>query len=203
MLRDIKNVDLFIILNVILFCAFCIIYYYERFLYYRGRANIHEFFIYALIIIILILIACYLLRNLHIPNRMLILLQIGILAHFAGGFVPIDGQRLYDAYIIGIGFDKYVHFYNSFVSAYLVNHLFKIFSVSSGHPGFRNLVLLMCVLGGGAVVEIVEYLVLLTVDDVGVGDYHNNMRDMIANLSGCMTFITLNGIVSKLWNRPL
>jgi hypothetical protein len=40
------------------------------------------------------------------------------------------------------------------------------------------------VLGLGTLVEIVEYLVTLTVSVNGVGGYDNNMQDLISNLIG-------------------
>jgi hypothetical protein len=48
---------------------------------------------------------------------------------------------------------------------------------------------LLVVLGLGAVVEIVEYFVVLTVAHQGVGDYHNNLQDLVANLVGASTHL--------------
>ena len=57
---------------------------------------------------------------------------------------------------------------------------------------FSGLAVLLVVLGLGAVVEIVEYLVMLTVPNAGVGGYDNNMQDLIGNLLGGTLFVVLD-----------
>lgn len=125
------------------------------------------------------------LRRLPFPTWLLLIVQIGILMHFAGAFFPIDGGRLYDAHLLGLRYDKYVHSFNAFAGAALTRHLLR--ATHSRSP-LMSVIVVMVVLGGGSVVEIVEYLVSLTVEHNGVGSYDNNMQDLIANLAGALLF---------------
>lgn len=186
-LTKLKSVDVFVAFNLLLFFVMCFIVYYDRFLQYRGPGNLHEFFLYAFLIIIGIIWGWKTFRHFSFPVYILLLIQFGILAHFAGGFVPINGGRLYDAILFDIRFDKFVHFINAFTGAVLINHIFNKLGVQI--PKFRGLVLILVVSGLGAVVEIIEYLVMLTVPNSGVGGYDNNMMDLIANFFGCAFFL--------------
>jgi hypothetical protein len=59
------------------------------------------------------------------------------------------------------------------------------------------LFVLLVVLGLGAVIEIVEYVVVLTVPRNGVGGYDNNMQDLIANLCGAGAFLMLGATLAR------
>jgi uncharacterized membrane protein YjdF len=183
----VRKLDAFAAVNAALFLVLCVFRYHARFVQYRGPGHIEEFFIYAVAILGGIVFLWWTFRNHSFDGWLLVLLQIGILMHFGGAFVQIDAGRLYDAHILGIRYDKYVHFVNAFAAAYLVSRLFQI---QGNAPTFINsLALLMTVLGLGAVIEIVEYGVMLTIPDNGVGDYDNNMQDLMSNFCGSLTFL--------------
>ena len=189
---SVKNVDLFVLTNICLFVLLCVFRYYARFLHYRGAANICEFFVYAVGIVALIIILWLYFRRFTFETSMLVLLEIGILMHFSGAFVQINGHRLYDAHILWIRYDKYVHFVNSFVISIFVR---KIFVMQKNQTGFINLIfILMIVLGLGAIVEIVEYGVTKTVPHNGVGDYDNNMQDLIGNFGGGLLYLWMTSV---------
>jgi len=125
-----------------------------------------------------------------LSTSLLLWLQLGILAHFSGAFVEIDGGRLYDCTFFGLRFDKYVHFTNAFVGSMLVAAIFKSRGIRFG--ALTSVITILTVLGLGAVVEIIEYGVVQTVEHTGVGGYDNNMQDLIANLMGslmCLMFL--------------
>lgn len=191
----VKNVDIFWGLNLFLFLWMCKLAYVDRFVDYRGEGNIHEFFIYALLIIIALGFGWKYFRQFEVPSYILVFVQIGILIHFSGGLLEVGGQRLYDNTIFGIRFDKYVHLTNAFIAAVIIRYILFLFDVQV--PRFKYLFVIFIVLGLGAVIEIIEYLVMLTVPGNGVGDYHNNMQDLLANLVGCSLFFT----IFKLKNR--
>lgn len=165
--NKLKAIDISAILNIALFLVITFVVYYDRFVEYRGPANIHEFYIYALLIISVICLCWWYFRRFYAPVYILVLIQIAIFLHFGGAFIPVDGNRLYDAVIFGIGYDKYVHFINSFIVASTFNEIFHALHVRI--PVFRNIVIVLMTLGIGAIVEIIEYLVMLTIADVGVG----------------------------------
>lgn len=194
-LVQIKNADVFVAFNLVLFLGMCVVVYYDRFLHYRGPGNLHEFFIYAAVIVAAIVGAWLKLRSYVWRSSVLVLLQCGIFAHFLGAFVRVGGGRLYDAVFLGIRYDKCVHFFNAFVASALLSHTFELMKLKLAPV--RGLVIVLCVLGMGAGVEIVEYLVVLTVKNNGVGGYDNNMQDMIGNLLGGILFAVFSAVRSR------
>lgn len=182
----IERSDYFVAFNTSLFLLMCYAVYYDRVAAYRGPANIHEFFLYAVAILMTIVTIWVFLRRLTYPVWLLGAIQLGILLHFAGAFFPIEGGRLYDAHFLTLRFDKYVHAINAFAGAALAGHLLP---AMDGRWRLRLIVIVLATLGGGAIVEIVEYLVTLTLARNGVGNYDNNMQDLIANLVGALLFV--------------
>jgi hypothetical protein len=169
-------------MNLLLFVWMCQKVYYDRFIYYRGAGHLEEFFLYALVILGVITAAWKHLRHCAVPAWLLVMVQAGIVMHFAGGLGNWQGARLYDQLFFGIRYDKYVHFVNAFICGWALHVLY--FNFLSLARWLRELQQIVGVLGLGAVVEIVEYLVTLTVIHNGVGGYDNNMQDMIANFAG-------------------
>ena len=161
---------------------------------YDGPANLLEFFVYACVIMAIIFIAWMRLRHTDFPLHVLALVQIGLVAHFAGAFVSVGNGRLYDQTALGIGYDNLVHLLNAFAGAALISHLLDHYH---SIPVLRPWLILGLVLGAGAAVEIVEFAALLVVPDAGIGGYDNNARDLIADLVGAGAFL----IVHRLW-RP-
>lgn len=191
-----KKIDVFAAVNGMLFLVLCVFRYHARFLEYRGAEHIEEFFVYAGAIIAVILLLWRLFRHYEFDGTVLLLVQMGILLHFAGAFVQIDGHRLYDAHLLGLRYDKYVHFANAFAASILIARLFQIQHIAL--TPINSVFVMLVVLGLGAVVEIVEYFVVLTVAHQGVGDYHNNLQDLVANLVGAATHLLVRqGLMAR------
>ncbi len=182
-----KNIDLFLLVNLVLFVFMCVFAYYDRFVFYRGSENILEFLVYAILILIVIFVVWYHLRKYAFSTWMFVLLQIAILMHFSGGLGSIGESRLYNHYFFSLRYDKYVHFVNSFLAALVIRHLFLKFGLQL--KKIEGLVIILCVLGFGALFEIVEYLVTIMVPRNGVGGYNNNMQDLMANLTGGLFYL--------------
>jgi uncharacterized membrane protein YjdF len=180
--RRLTRVDVFTLLNAALLALMCVFAYYDRFVAYRGAGNVREFLVYALGLMAALTGLWYYFRTYPFPVSLLVVLEAGIVMHFAGGLVVMEGRRLYDHYLAGIRYDKVVHFVNAFVVAALVARLYR----SRGQPleGVDRLFVLLTVLGLGGMVEVMEYVVCKTVPGNGVGGYDNNMQDLIANLLG-------------------
>ena len=183
----VTSVDFFALINSFFFLMMCVFVYYDRFISFRGAANIHEFFIYATVIFSLVFLFWYKFKHLSVHTLVLVLIEIGILIHFSGAFIELDGHRLYDSRFFDIRYDKYVHFFNSMIALFITLHIFA----KKGLPQTKLILLvaILIVLGLGAVVEIVEFLVTLTVENHGVGTYNNNMLDLTANLFGAVTAV--------------
>ena len=197
--RRLRNIDVFVLFNVSAFIIICIFRYYDRFVQYRGPGNIAEFFVYATAIVAAIAGLWTAFRPYRFPTALLVAVEVGILAHFAGAFVPVDGRRLYDVYLLGVRYDKYVHFLNAAVVSALLGYILKRTVVVSFALG--TLLVVLSVLGLGAVVEIVEYLVCCTIPGNGVGGYDNNMQDLISNLVGSLTWAIARALSRRAGNN--
>jgi hypothetical protein len=183
--------DVFVVVNLALFGAMCVFTYYARFVRYRGAANIHEFFLYATVLVAGVVLLWRAFRGYRFGAGLLLLVQAGILAHFAGAFVQWGGLRLYDYAFAGLRYDKYVHFANAFIAVRVVRHIVERHGIRM--DGLVSLLVGLTVLGLGGVVEIVEYLVVRTVPANGVGGYDNNMQDLIANAVGAGVSLLVAG----------
>lgn len=172
--------DLFMSLNFILLVSMA------TFVYYKGEA---EFFLYAVVFILVGAFIWGRLRRHRIPWSILILLQVGILAHFAGGLVHIGGVRLYGHIFFNIRYDKYVHFYNSFAGLIGFNYLFNISSKSNRQMSRRGLMAL--VFGVGILIELIELSAYFFLPVTAVGDVYNNFFDLAANILGGLSAVTL------------
>lgn len=177
-----RPLDFFILTNVILFILMCVFSYYALFVNYRGTTNAWEFFVYAAAILLTIALLWFFLRHHTFSAPLLVMVQIGILIHFAGAFIHLDGQRLYDCSFFGIRYDKYVHFTNAIIAALVLRHIFVLRGLKL--DAANRVFILLGVLGLGAIIEIMEYFVCKTIPINGVGGYDNNMQDLIANVTG-------------------
>jgi hypothetical protein len=181
------RIDVFAAVNTVLFLILVAFRYYAKFVEYRGPAHIEEFLVYALLLLCGIALLWVGFRRHRFDLGLLLLLQVGILMHFGGAFVQWDGGRLYEAHLLGLRYDKYVHLVNAFGATYLMSRLFQFQRIAL--DWINRIVLVMTVLGLGAMVELVEYGVMVTLPANGVGSYHNNMQDLIANLAGALGFL--------------
>jgi putative membrane protein len=195
MATPVRKIDVFAGVNLLLFLVLCVFRYRARFVAYRGPGHLEEFFVYAGVILGGILFLWWAFRRHTFDWVVLVLLQVGILMHFSGAFVPIGEGRLYDAHLLGIRYDKYVHLVNAFAIAFLMGKLFRMRGIPR-NP-LHGILLLLAVLGLGAIIEMVEYLVVLTVRNNGVGDYDNNMQDLLANLCGSLAFLAVRAALGR------
>lgn len=183
--RSFNRLDGFAALNLALFLLLATLRYHDRFIHYFGSARVQEFFIYASSLTVGIGWLWWTFRRYPISASVLFWVQVGIVMHFMGAFVLIGDGRLYDQYVLGLRYDKFVHIVNAMATTALVIRLLRL-RIKAPVPldVFHALAALLIVLGLGAIIEIVEYLVVLTVPGNGVGGYDNNMQDLMANLFG-------------------
>jgi hypothetical protein len=196
MRTKLKPMDLFAAVNIALLAILCVAYDLQRLRPHAVSIHLGEFAVYAAAIAIAATLAWRVLRRVALPVSVLVVLQVGILAHVAGGVIPIHGGRLYDVVVLGLTFDKWVHAFNALAGAAFVDHLLR----GDKGPLPRGLVVLMVVLGAGAVVEMIEYLTQLILPFTGVGGYDNNMRDLFANLAGGLAYLAARAVALR--GRP-
>jgi hypothetical protein len=187
--------DIFALFNLILFSVLASSIYWDRFLNFKSRANLPEFIAYAVLLMAGMIVLWVGLRPLRISVPVLLAFQAGLFLHFAGGLSYPGGMRLYD-HPIGIyffdyplRFDKIVHFTNALIGCIVALEIARLLKFRL--PRALIFTVLLVVVGVGALIEIVEYVVVKTIPHNGVGDYDNNMTDLLANLFGCLAFIVL------------
>ena len=159
-----------------------------------------EFGLYAAVLLTAGALGWRYVRRFDFPIWLLLLVQLGIVAHFAGGYVKYGEEGwLYWHHFLGVRYDKIVHFYVSLVAVLVVDRVFA--EAGLGLRPFGPLVLVGVVTGLGAAIEIVEYFATLTIDNVGVGDYANNMEDLIMNLLGALAGLPIAHAMARARRR--
>lgn len=179
--------DLFFGLNVLLLVAVITGGYWQRWLQVRGpgSAAVWEFGFYAVVLMAVTLGLWRWLRRHPLPVRLLMLMEAGAVAHFAGGLWKIDGLRLYGHVFHGIRFDKYVHAANSWIIALLVEEICR----QRGWSGTGRLAMALAAFALGLAWEACEGIVVLTIPGNGVGSVSDNLRDLAANAFGLLLFL--------------
>jgi len=181
-MTKLTRLDIFLVFNSVLFLLMCIFFYFDRFIMFHGKGNIHEFFFYAAVIYFVICCVWFKFRKITVPYYILILIEATILIHFSGAFVEVDGRRLYEFRFFTVRYDKFVHSINSLIGSLVLLYLFAENNYRIGK--FICMITIFSVLGIGAIIEILEFIITLTVDNNGVGTYTNNMLDLVANIFG-------------------
>lgn len=179
--------DLFFGFNLLLLFVVISGGYWQRWLQVRGpgSAAVWEFGFYAVVLMAFMLALWRWLRGHPLPGRLLVLMEAGAVAHFAGGLWKIDGLRLYGHVFQGIRFDKYVHAANSWIVALLVEEICR----QRGWSGTGRLAMVLAAFGLGLAWEACEGIVVLTIPGNGVGSVSDNLRDLAANAFGLLLFL--------------
>jgi hypothetical protein len=108
------------------------------------------------------------------------------LGNMLGGVLLVDGRPLYMAPVLGpIVYDKVFHAVAAFGMVFVAWEAVRNWVGTGYHRGGLLLTVWLMVMGGGAVVEIAEYIGTL-LGDVNVGDYANNALDLVANATGAL-----------------
>lgn len=109
--------------------------------------------------------------------------------NLAGGVLLVDGAPLYQLEVLGpIQYDKLFHAAATGVGAWAAYEALVRWGVP--HRPLLVFAAVMLAIGGGALVEIVEYFGSLLIENNSVGDYANNMQDLIANTVGASVAAT-------------
>lgn len=181
-----RRADAFVALNLAAFLIMGTVFALDRTRQLGSTANVPEFFVYACVIAAILAFVWPKIRRFDFPIGLLLLVEVGIVAHFCGGFVRVGGARLYDQSMLGIGYDNLVHGLNAFAGAAVIDHLLRQYRFG---PALWHWLVLGLVLGAGAVTEIIEYAILQIVPTAGIGGYDNNARDLVSNLAGALAFL--------------
>jgi len=169
-------------------------------LYFARDLNL-EFVIYVAVIIAIFAGVFSTLRHTQFSIWMLWLLSLWGLMHVAGGAVQTaDGvlfaYRFYP--FMDFGGDFYILKYDQVVHAYLYGlvammsyHALRVPMGVVGHGFLVALAAAMISLGVSGLNEIMEFLIVVTLERNGVGGYENAMLDLIFNLGGAIVGVCI------------
>ena len=118
-------------------------------------------------------------------TEVLVLLSVAGFFHMAGGNVVIDGDFLYEHTWGLVGYDHFVHILGLGTAGLAVweatSRMLRAFGGKEA-----AVVTFLGAHAVGTVIEVGEYLATLVMQEVRVGDYANNMQDLIANMVGAL-----------------
>ena len=183
--------DRFILVNLLLWSAVILFGYRWRHL---------EFYIYPLLValVALALIGAWaLVRRFDLPGWLLLLVQVGILLHLAGGSLFLGGQRLYDHTLFGglalpgwlsqiFRYDKLVHFYWTAAAVPGLRYLLPQVGLEYRARAIDMVLIILIIMGFCAALEVCEYVGTKIATLPEVGGYDNNLQDLLANLLGAL-----------------
>lgn len=173
--------------------------------YPRSRGNLNMGFVrlYLVLCSAALLSGWALIRRWDVHPITLLLIQLGLFLHDIGG-MNLFGERTYSLFILGIGYDKYVHFYNSMAGVFALE--LTLVKLNADFSKLKLPILALVVMGAGAIIEVIEYIGVRTLPSPAspwhyaiplVELYDNNLQDMIANLTGCVCGAGLLGVFYK------
>jgi hypothetical protein len=115
------------------------------------------------------------------------------LGNMLGGVILVDGQPLYVAPFLGpIPYDKFFHAAAGLVMFFVAWAAVTRWAGERPHYGGLVLTAFLVTLGGGAVVEIAEFIgSSLGGGLVNVGDYGNNALDLVSNTTGAAVGVVI------------
>lgn len=173
-----KKSNWFILFSIFLLSLFEII------LLINGKT---ELAYYNFMLLLMFILISFLFFKFKIPIFYLIgLLFVGLL-NVIGGLVFIDGVRLYDTYFWFFKLDMLIHFIALFFTTLIIFFILGNFIEKKSKNKYKIYLIIvsgLSALGIGAFFEILEFLGVVILKNSGVGDYVNNVLDLIFNLLG-------------------
>ncbi|MCI0424368.1 MAG: hypothetical protein L0Z47_00770 [Actinobacteria bacterium] len=125
------------------------------------------------------------------PLRALWAVSLVGLGNMVGGVLLVSDQPLYMTAVAGpVLYDKVFHAVAAAAMTVIAWEAMKRWAGTGGHYGGTLLLTWLVVMGGGAVVEIAEFIGS-NLGDVSVGDYTNNALDLVANAIGATVGLAL------------
>jgi putative membrane protein len=175
--------------------------------HYLRAFNI-EFLAYYLVLVAGFFFVFTTLERSRFPLYILWGLSLWGLLHMAGGSVPVGDGVLYGykiyPFLVGEGqlyilkMDQVIHAFGFGVASLVAYHLLKVHAFRP--EASRTWLAVSAVLIGiglGSLNEVIEFLIVLTVEYNGVGDLYNMGLDLIFNLAGAIIAVALVHSSSK------
>lgn len=150
----------------------------------RGAAN---WPVYLAVIVLGAAVATAVHLHAHLSRSTLWGLVVFALGHVAGGMVPIGDEVLYQQWLVEpvLRYDNVQHAWGfGFVGRATWEVLRRRLGPAAADPIVGGTVIVLGAIALGAVNEIVEWIMTLTIPGTDVGGYDNTARDLVANLVG-------------------
>lgn len=185
--------------------AFTLAYVTGFAIYFLSIGN-HEFIVYIVTLVALILLVGLTLRKAEFPPSLLWALSIWGLAHMAGGGVPVGGSVLYNLRLVTLvetdllyilKYDQVVHAYGFGVTAWLLRHLLLRHFPATAGTATAYVYPALASMGLGATNEIIEFSAVLMVPDTNVGGYYNTALDLVFNALGAVLAMVIAAIRAR------
>lgn len=189
----------------ILVLLFTLLYLFLFGLYYILSKNF-EFMIYLVVMVFLLFLMIFLHSRFSFPTGVLFGASIWGLMHVAGGSIRINGNVLYALKLIPIyvtenfyvlKFDQFVHFYCYIFATLIAFYILKHYIDKKASWLALSIFLIFIGMGIGALNEIIEFSAVLIIKNTGVGDYFNNMWDLVFNTLGAIVAVLYLTIKKK------
>lgn len=174
--------------------------YVPTFLILALRQLNFEFVLYVGVILAVAGLILWKQRTVRFDLRILWGLTIWGLLHMAGGNLKVDGDVLYNLTLIPLlpapyhvlRYDQVVHVFGFGAATLVCHHLLRPFlrKPIARQASLMFLIVLMGT-GFGALNEIVEFLVVVSVPDTNVGGYENTVIDLICNTIGAVAAVAM------------
>lgn len=145
---------------------------------------------YIPITVVLAVIVGWIHRSAHFADSTLMALSLAAIGNLAGGILLVGDGTLYGAAVIGeIRYDKVFHALATGVAGWASYEAVRRWGIT--RTGAAIFVSIMMAGGAGAFVEIIEFVGSEIFENTSVGDYGNNMLDLVANTVGSVVGVVV------------
>lgn len=161
-----------------------------------GSVANYEFLIYSGIVAFIGAIVWFTLPRTQLDLVALWGLSLWGFVHMLGGAIMVGDGVLYGIHVIDIfdrggqlyilKMDQIIHFYGFGVSAMVIYQLLLRGMSVRKNPFIIPFVAILGAMGLGALNEVLEFLILITVERNGVGDLYNMGLDLVFNTLGAI-----------------
>lgn len=159
-----------------------------------------EFLWYVAVLVFFFSLILATIHKSHFTPGILWGLSLWGLGHMAGGGVKVGEGVLYSLPIVRIAevgntyilkYDQVIHAFGFFVATLVVWHLLQPYLNEKARLAVVLPIVWVAGMGLGALNEVIEFLVVLTVPDNGVGGYFNTALDMVFNMLGALLAVVM------------
>jgi uncharacterized membrane protein YjdF len=165
---------------------------------YLERAN-YEFIMYAGSLIIFGLLIFYLNSVYNLSGGVLIGISLWGLLHMSGGYFRIGQGVLYEYWLLPfLRYDMFVHCFGfGFATLFSYYILRPYLKIRNKIPLAVSVLIVFIGMGIGALNEIIEFILVLTLPKTGVGGYDNTMWDIVFNTIGAIIAVVYINVKKK------